>query len=254
MRETVEIARRYCGPPESGNGGYVAGLLARHAKSRLPVKVRLRQPPPLESALEVRETVAGGMELLHDGETVAVAEPGALRSTPRRWTSFEVARTLSRSYAGFHRHPFPGCFVCGPARLPGDGLRIFPGPWHPGHVVAPWTPHASLDRGDGRVAPEHVWAALDCPGYFAAVTDGRPMLLGEMTACLGRAIRIDERCVVVAWKIESEGRKHRVGTAVYGADGQLCGVAEALWIEPRSPARSITPAAACSERRDARAA
>ena len=27
-----------------------------------------------------------------------------------------------------HEHPLPTCFVCGPARAKGDGLRIFAGP------------------------------------------------------------------------------------------------------------------------------
>jgi hypothetical protein len=256
MRDTIEIARGFCGPPGSGNGGYVAGLLAGAASWRGPVKVRLRRPPPLETVLAVRRTAtaAGGVELVHDGEILASAEPGALRSLPPRWTSFEVATNLSRSFPGFQRHPFPRCFVCGPERAAGDGLRIFPGPWHPGHAVAPWVPHRGLDRGDGRVAPEHVWAALDCPGYFAAASDGRPMLLGEFTARLGRAVRIGEPCVVVAWRIAAEGRKHRAGTAIHGEDGQLCGIAEALWIEPRPPAQSSDPNASSSSDITARAA
>jgi hypothetical protein len=240
MRETVQIAGRYCGPPDSGNGGYVAGLLAEHVRFRGPVKVRLRRPPPLDVPLEVVPT-AGAVELHGSGEVLAVAEPGVLRLPPSRWTSFRVARNLSRSFPGFHRHPFPRCFVCGPERAVGDGLRIFPGPWHAGHVAAPWTPDESLDRGDGKVRPEHVWAALDCPGYFAAASDGRPMLLGEMTVRRGRPVRIGEPCVIVGWRLASEGRKHRVGTALYGGDGHLSGMAEALWIEPRAIAQSAEP-------------
>lgn len=254
MRETVQIARRYCGPPESGNGGFVAGLLAERVHFRGPVKVRLRRPPPLGVPLEVVPTADGAAELLRNGEILAAAEPGALRLAPSRWTSFQVARNLSRSYPGFRRHPFPRCFVCGPERASGDGLRIFPGPWHPGHVVAPWTPDESLDRGDGTVRPEHVWAALDCPGYFAAASDGRPMLLGEMTVRLGRRIRIGERCIVVGWRLASEGRKHRVGTAIYGGDGQARGVAEGLWIEPRANPQSSADPASPSRDLTARAA
>jgi hypothetical protein len=240
MRETVEIAKVYCGPPDSGNGGYVAGLLAARADRRGAMKVRLHRPPPLEAALDVRRT-PGSLELLHGGETLATAEAGVLPALPCRRTSFEVASRLSRSYSGFQHHPFPRCFVCGPEREPHDGLRIFPGPWHSGHVVAPWVPHAALDRGDGTVAPEHVWAALDCPGYFAAASDGRPMLLGEITVHLGRPVRVDERCIVIGWRLASEGRKHRVGTAVYGEGRQLRGVAEALWIEPRPKVQTNAP-------------
>jgi len=28
MTETLTVARRFCGPPTSGNGGYVSGLVA----------------------------------------------------------------------------------------------------------------------------------------------------------------------------------------------------------------------------------
>lgn len=241
MRESLEIARRYCGPPDSGNGGYVAGLLASRADPRGAVQVRLHRPPPLQAALELRRT-ADATELVHDGVTLATAGPGVLpQLLPARRTTFEAASSLSRSYPGFHRHPFPTCFVCGPDRAPGDGLRIFPGPWHAGHVVAPWVPHAALDRGDGTVAPEHLWAALDCPGYFAAAQDGRPMLLGQITARLGRPVRIDEPCIVIGWRLGSTGRKHRVGTAIYGEGRQLRGVAEALWIEPRPASDSVSP-------------
>jgi hypothetical protein len=58
---------------------------------------------------------------------------------------------------------------CGPARRPGDGLRILPGPvarrplW-----AAPWTPDPSVDSAGGTVRPEVVWAARDCPSGLAA--------------------------------------------------------------------------------------
>jgi hypothetical protein len=33
MDQTLSIDPRFCGPPEIGNGGYVAGLLARRSVS-----------------------------------------------------------------------------------------------------------------------------------------------------------------------------------------------------------------------------
>ena len=42
LAETIRIDRRFCGPPDSGNGGYVAGLLARElGGSDVPVTLRL---------------------------------------------------------------------------------------------------------------------------------------------------------------------------------------------------------------------
>jgi len=96
---------------------------------------------------------------------------------------------------------FPDCFVCGMNRRPGDGLRIFPGPvTGQGLWAAPWKPDPSVAGPDGRVRPEVVWAALDCPGYFAARSDGVPMLLGEFNAHVDRRVHISESCVIVGWR------------------------------------------------------
>src|SRR5262245_29824147 len=76
MTDTITVANRYCGPPESGNGGYVCGLLARHVHG--DAEVTLRLPPPLERALTVR--AAPGHAELYDGDAV-VAEAVAM-TTP----------------------------------------------------------------------------------------------------------------------------------------------------------------------------
>ena len=141
----------------------------------------------------------------------------------------------SRHYVGFTQHPFPTCFVCGPQRSRGDGLRIFPGPVAGSDLVAgPWMADPSLDAGDGKVRPEFMWAALDCPGWLAVVRDARMALLGEFAAHVDRCVHVDERCVVVGWHIQSIGRKHEAGTALFDEDGELCGQAHAIWIEPRA--------------------
>ena len=44
-----------------------------------------------------------------------------------------------------------------------------------------------------------------------------------------------ERCVVVGWPIERDGRKLHAGTALYGASGDVLAVSRQLWIEPREP-------------------
>ena len=36
---------------------------------------------------------------------------------------------------------------------------------------------------------------------------------------------------VLGWHLAHEGRKHTVGTAVYGADGECRALARAIWIE-----------------------
>jgi hypothetical protein len=253
VHESLIVTRRFRGPTTSANGGYVSGRLA--ALAPYAVTVRLMKPPPLETALEAVE--AGGRLELRRGDIVlAEARPAdAGDLAPPLAPSFDEAVEATSRYAGFSKHFAPECFVCGPARAPGDGLRLFAGPLaHPSHrdpghrlvepeptapiaravVAAPWIPDPSLDAGDGCAALEFVWAALDCPGYLAVAGDMRAMLLGELTADVRRRVRIGEPCRVVGWPIRSSGRKHEAGTAVYGADGDLCAIARALWIEPRT--------------------
>ena len=47
MTGSLTVARRFCGPPGSGNGGYVCGLIAGFLDG--PAEVTLRLPPPLGS-------------------------------------------------------------------------------------------------------------------------------------------------------------------------------------------------------------
>lgn len=46
---TITISARFDGPPTTGNGGYVCGLVARHVDG--PAEVTLWAPPPLERPL-----------------------------------------------------------------------------------------------------------------------------------------------------------------------------------------------------------
>ena len=229
----VRIAARYNGPPGSANGGYACGAFA--VATGADVSVRLLAPPPLEVPLEVARRDDGTWEM-RDGDTaVATARPGRLElesPLPPAWVGTVWA---SQHYPGFAHHPFPDCYVCGPHRRRGDGLRIFPGVLENGLWAAPWLPADDLDGGDGKVAVEYHWAALDCPGYFAVSAGRRPMLLGEMHAHVDRRVHVGEPCTVVAWKIAVEGRRHLAGTALYDEDGEPCARALATWIELRTP-------------------
>jgi hypothetical protein len=60
MEPTLRIDRRFCGPPESGNGGYVCGRLARFVDGEATV-VRLHVPPPLEVELGARPAGREGL-------------------------------------------------------------------------------------------------------------------------------------------------------------------------------------------------
>jgi hypothetical protein len=229
MTETVIIEARFCGPPDSGNGGYTAGLLAQRLGGT--VEVTLRKPPPLERPLSLELTRERAE--LKDGVTlIAEARPAELDLELPPPPSFARALEQSAHYVGHQRHHFPTCFVCGPARSVHDGLRIFPGVEHAREPhSAPWVPDSTLANELGAVRPEIMWAALDCVGYFAAGAPDYPIaLLGRMTACLQRPVEVAEKCVVLGWSLGREGRKLHAGTAVIGADGRVAGFAQQTWI------------------------
>jgi hypothetical protein len=226
---SVAIASRFRGPPTTGNGGYSAGLVARELGGA--VEVTLRKPPPLERTLDITSTDSG-LTLRDGDEVVAEARPAELELELPSPVAFERARELCEKYVGFTRHEFPTCFVCGPERAPGDGLRIFPGAERSSDpVVAPFVPDAGLAEASGVLRSEFVWAALDCPGYFGAAGPDYPKaLLGRMTATIHHGVRAGERCVVMGWLIGKEGRKLHAGTALFGPDGDVRARARQTWI------------------------
>ena len=226
---TLTIASRFKGPPESGNGGYVCGLIATFLQA--DIKARLVAPPPLETPLELAPDGEGQWVLSSAAGPVARALAGRLELDVPSPPQYVQAVWASQHYPGFREHAFPDCFVCGPHRRRGDGLRIFPGMLDSGIVAAPWLPADNLDTGDGKVGVEYLWAALDCPGYFAVSGARRVMVLGEMQAHVDRRVHVGEACTVIGWKIAADGRKHVAGTAIFDEDGELCARARAIWIE-----------------------
>lgn len=231
----LTVAERFCGPPGCANGGYFAGLLARHSTEL--VRVRIEKPIPLQVELDVRNDADGALELLHEGAVLARAAPAAFELAVPPAPDYLHALDASLRFIGFEHHPFPHCFVCGTERARGDGLRIFAGALTgQERVAATWTPDESLSDGDGKVRPEFMSAALDCPGYVAARDDGVPMLLGEYSVHVDRCVHIDEPCIVIGWRIAVRGRVYEVGTALFDHDGDLCARARAVWIEPRPAA------------------
>jgi hypothetical protein len=228
MTDSITIASRFRGPPESGNGGYSAGSLARGLSGA--VEVTLRKPPPLDRALAL-EHGSETLRLLDGADVVAEARSAALALDVPAPPSFEEATELSQRYIGFREHSFPGCFVCGPARAPEDGLRIFPGRRADSELAAaPWVPSRSVAL-EGRIPVEILWAALDCPGYFGAIPDSVPKaLLGRITADVSGGVEVGEPCVVIGWRLGLDGRKLHAGSALFGADGTLRGRARQTWI------------------------
>jgi hypothetical protein len=231
----IRIDARFNGPPTSANGGYVCGLMA--ARINQPLSVRLYKPPPLDTDLDLAfDTVSGKWHLKRDEQLIAAANVAhahtRLHTHVPKPPSYVQALDAALHFSGHHQHAFPTCFVCGPQRKVNDGLRIFAGKLPDTNVVAaPWLPHAGLADGNGKVSPEIIWAALDCPGYFASVKSGRTALLGELAVHIDRSVHIEEPCVIIGWQIMIEGRKHKVGTALFDEEGEQCAVGVATWVE-----------------------
>lgn len=227
--KSIRIANRFQGPSGSGNGGYVAGLLARELGGSNCV-VTLRRRTPLDH--DMRITIEGGEAALMDGNDLVASAARAplVLDVPPPPTMAE-AEAASARFSGYHKHPVPDCFVCGTNPPEGDGLRIFTGPVEGRKMVAaPWIAHPSLGDGAGRVDIEYLWAGLDCAGFFAIEDRVDLAILGRMTARIDERPRVGDTLVVSGWRIESDGRNHQVGTAIHGEDGRLVAAAQATWI------------------------
>lgn len=229
--EHFQIDERFRGPPRSGNGGYTSGRIARHLQGA--VAVRLKAPPPINTGLQLEHT-DDRARLFHGATLVGEGKRAHLDLQAPPAPSFAGAEQASQAFIGFKTHNFPGCFVCGPGREPGDGLRIFPGPVTGSSVLAaPWIPDPSLADSSTRVSPEFLWSALDCTGAFAVLPakDDVAIVLGEICATIVGEVAPLERCVVAGWPLAVDGRKRLAASAVYAESGRLVALARAVWIE-----------------------
>ncbi len=230
---TIIVPARFNGPRESGQGGYTAGLVAVHMGE--PAEVSLRAPIPLERELEIVELDHGVIQIRDDETLVAEAKPRVLEIAVPDPVGIAAARAAKGRYRGSAAGEFSRCFVCGPDR--DDALGVMAGAVEGRDVVAStWTPGEVTDiDGTGRAAPEFVWAALDCPTYFALYPDALPIsYLARFAARIDDLPEIGTEYVLMAWPISKDGRKHLAGVALLDRQGRVLAVAEALLIEAKT--------------------
>lgn len=240
MTDAPFVPRRFNGPPASGNGGYVAGMIAERLGASA-AEVSLRAPPPLERPLTWRAGDDGALALLHGDTLLAEGRPAGLEvDLPAVMPTAEAAaaaglagRLRARARTG---NPYARCFGCGIERH--DGLRIIPAPvGDDGLVATDWTPDPALAGPDGALPPPIVWAALDCPAGIAwshRLGDAPPMVTVRMAARIDAPVRAGERLVVIGWPILREGRKLHAGTAIVDGAGRALAASRQLWLLPKT--------------------
>ncbi|NLN87031.1 MAG: hypothetical protein GX133_05425 [Syntrophomonadaceae bacterium] len=228
---TIYIDRRFSGPPDSANGGYACGLLARYTGN--PAEVTLHSPPRLDTPLTVTRGDDGQVFLM-DGEIpVASGKPWAGEITVPDPPTLEQVMNTPADQDITERIWYHGCFVCGTERAAGDGLRIFANRrLAAGGLADIWVPDSSLADSRGLVPAEMIWAALDCPGAWVCQMDkARVVVLGRMAADISAPVPAGRPYIIMGWHISGQGRKTQSGTALYDASGQVLARSLSTWIE-----------------------
>ena len=133
------VPARFCGPPSSGNGGWVSGHVGRlvaTAPDQPAVTVRLRTPPPLDREMEgwdhaISSDPAVLRAVVEDGRTIHEA----LGSTRRMLSEAEIVKRRQFRRSLVTRAALPAGHVLTEADLdakrPGTGI----GPDELGYVV-----------------------------------------------------------------------------------------------------------------------
>ena len=229
------IDPRYCGPARSGNGGYVCGQLCNFIDG--PARAKLIAPPPLNS--EIRVVADGAGVTAYAGDVkIGMAEPASVEiELPQIPTEPGVRAAHAAYLEDIESHPIAHCFVCGPKRKPGDGLRLFTGPVPDSSVNADfWVPEDDFAAEDGLIRPEILWAALDCPTAFSLRHGNTKLcLLGALTAEVRRRPKPGETLTVMAWPRGVDGRKNYADGALIDDHGEIVAAANAVWIELTDP-------------------
>jgi hypothetical protein len=237
---TFQLTPRFAGPRSMGHGGYVSGLLAEHllganAVGAGAVQVTLRRPTPFDLPLTLQGNGGSGVKLMCGDELLSEAERSELELTQPALPSIDASRAAESGspshYGGQGVHP--SCFGCSSLRDEGDALRIFAGPCEVSGqrlVAATWSPRDPFVDPEGCVPTRYVLSALDCPGGFAFIAEGkRAGLLGRITFEQYRPVRAKIVHRVVGWQIGEDGKKMLAGTALIDPSGDLCAAAQATW-------------------------
>ena len=238
---TFTIPKQFCGPPGSSNGGYFCGTVASFFD--YPVSIRLKAPPPLDTEMRIEHGDVKALVLAGD-QIIAQVRRADETLEPAPFISVKSAQECSeQGLAGsLINHPFPGCFVCGPSRASGDGMRIFTGPdKDPALHAASWHAHPAWSSDGHEIDIPFIWSALDCPSSGPAfATSIQPdsdiaYVLGTLDIRVTTRPKINETYSIVCALDEGDERLYRTRVSLYAQDSTLLATGAAIWVQvPRS--------------------
>jgi hypothetical protein len=238
---TFTIPKQFCGPPGSSNGGYFCGTVASFFD--YSVSIRLKAPPPLDTEMHIQRNSEQAL-VLAGKQVIAQVKRSDDPIEPAPFISFDSAAQCSEEgLAGsLINHPFPECFVCGPNRTSGDGMRIFTGPDKNQSLhAASWNAHPAWSSDGCEVDIPFIWSALDCPSSGPAfATSIQPdsdiaYVLGTLDIRVISRPKINETYAVVCAVDEGDERLYRTRVSLYANDSTLLATGAAIWVQvPRS--------------------
>ncbi len=230
----IIIDSQFNGPAHTGHGGVSAGRFAALVEPDAAT-VRFHQPIPLGRPLSCHrhdstaavtrglDTVATVHDLAGPLEVGRFAVPSEheIRRAEQRWLEFRHGQ-----------HIAPTCFACGHERGK-TGLGLRPGPVDSAQPDAPthactWRPEV-----DGRVPSWMVWAAMDCPTGFpalSAVGADEAVLTGELSVQVLKPVVGGRSYRIVSRRVGTQGRRHFTEAALYDTNGTRLVLAKAIWI------------------------
>ncbi|MGI9606074.1 MAG: hypothetical protein ACR2P0_08050 [Acidimicrobiales bacterium] len=246
----ITIEHTHNGPEGRGHGGTAAGRFAELVNPRAAT-VRLHAPVPLDTPMRSLESstrasmYAGGDHIATIRPLSAPLDVGQVGRLPSLMVNNAESCWLD---ARDGVHMAPTCFACGHEREIG-GLGLRPGPIaETGLHATSWTPAADDADPDGDdVEPWMVWAALDCPTGFAALSKldaSWAAVTGELSVEIRGPVIAGLEHQIISRHRTTSGRKIGTEAVMVGPLGVTVAVAVATWIAV--PLTTVRPALAAA--------